>query len=138
MQKGIRIFGLLIFAVALLMVLWISRVNTGVSAQSQHTTHRDRKHMHMKNWALEPTGIAGVTPVDPSTIAKYVTQLTKPPIHVAIGTQTDPETGKKNPALRSHGQSDSSAALAGGIPDDEGLCLRRTRKLQRDWPALRR
>ena len=55
------------------------------------------KHMHMKNWMLEPTGINGVNPLDPASIPKYVTQLTKPPIHVAVGTKTDPETGKAIP-----------------------------------------
>ena len=78
MQKRVRIFGLLILAVALLMVLWIPRTKTTVSAHTQHMTHRDRKHMHMKNWALEPTGINGVNPLDPASIPKYVTQLTKP------------------------------------------------------------
>ena len=92
-----RIFGLLIFAVALVTALWIPRWHTGVSAQTQHVTHRDRKHMHMKNWMLEPTGINGVNPLDPASIPKYVTQLTKPPIHVAVGTKTDPETGKAIP-----------------------------------------
>jgi len=97
MKKRIRTFGLLLFAVTVLLALWIPRVHTHVAAQSQHTTHRDRKHMHMRNWMLEPTGINGVNPLDPASIPKYVTQLTKPPLHVAVGTKTDPETGKKVP-----------------------------------------
>ena len=98
MKKGMRILGLLVFAVAVLVALWIPRANRSVSAQ--HTTH-DRKHMHMKNWMLESTGIAGVTPVDPGSIPKYVTQLTKPPIHVAVGTQTDPKPAKRSRSTKS-------------------------------------
>jgi FtsP/CotA-like multicopper oxidase with cupredoxin domain len=41
-------------------------------------------HMHMKNWMLEPTGIPGVSPVDPATIPRFVNQLTKPPVHVPV------------------------------------------------------
>src|SRR5215470_16451800 len=118
MQKRMRIFGLLLLllAAALLVPLWIPRTNTHVSAQSQHTTHRDRKHMHMKNWALEPTGINGVNPLDPASIPKYVTQLTKPPIHVAIGTQTDPETGKKIPLYEVTEKVIQAQLLPAGYP----------------------
>ena len=116
MRKGIRISGLLIFAVAVLIALWIPRAHTGVTAQSQHTTHRDRKHMHMKNWLLEPTGIAGVTPVDPASIPKYVTQLTKPPVHVAVGTQTDPESGKKIPRYEVTAKVIQAQLLPDGYP----------------------
>ena len=45
--------------------------------------HQDRRHMHMRNWALEPTGVAGVSPLDPLTIPKYVNELTKPPVFVS-------------------------------------------------------
>ena len=38
----------------------------------------------MKNWTLEPTGIPGVSPLDPTTIPKWVNQLTKPPVHVPV------------------------------------------------------
>jgi len=114
-MKSIRMFSLLIFAVAGLMALWIPRVNPGASAQSQHT-HRDRKHMHMKNWMLEPTGIAGVTPVDRASIPKYVTELTKPPIHVAVGTQTDPETGKKIPLYEVTEKVIQAQILPAGFP----------------------
>ena len=116
MQKRVRILGLLIFGVALLAVLSIPRVHTGVSAQTQHKTHRDRKHMHMKNWMLEPTGITGVNPLDPASIPKYVTQLTKPPIHVPIGTQTDPETGKKIPLYEVTEKVIQAQLLPAGYP----------------------
>jgi hypothetical protein len=43
--------------------------------------------MHMKNWMLEPTGIAGVTPLNPASIPQFVNQLTKPPVHVPVFTQ---------------------------------------------------
>jgi FtsP/CotA-like multicopper oxidase with cupredoxin domain len=41
-----------------------------------------RKHMHMKNWLLEPTGIPGVTPLDPNKIPKFANELTRPPTFV--------------------------------------------------------
>ena len=72
--------------------------------------------MHMKNWLLEPTGIAGVTPMDPGTIPKYVTELTKPPIHVAVGTQTDPETGKKIPLYEVTAKEIQAQLLPAGFP----------------------
>ena len=72
--------------------------------------------MHMKNWLLEPTGIAGVTPVDPASIPKYVTELTKPPIHVAVGTQTDPETGKKIPLYEVTEKVIQAQLLPAGFP----------------------
>ncbi len=59
--------------------------------------HHDSRHMHMKNWALEPTGIAGVTPLDPTTIPKWKNQLTEPPVLVPVGTRHDPQTGKDLP-----------------------------------------
>ena len=36
----------------------------------------------MRNWALEPTGKPGVSPLDPNAIPKYVNELTKPPVYV--------------------------------------------------------
>ena len=33
---------------------------TGAS-DAQVTAHADRRHMHMRNWTLEPTGIPGVS-----------------------------------------------------------------------------
>jgi FtsP/CotA-like multicopper oxidase with cupredoxin domain len=48
------------------------------------------RHMHMKNWMLEPTGIAGVSPLDPTTIPKWVNQLTKPPVHVPVAQGNTP------------------------------------------------
>src|SRR5262245_42083732 len=47
---------------------------------AQTAGHHNSRHMHMKNWALEPTGIEGVTPLDPNTIPKWVNQLTVPPV----------------------------------------------------------
>jgi spore coat protein A, manganese oxidase len=52
-----------------------------VQAEPPAKLHR---HMHMKNWMLEPTGIPGVSPLDPATIPKWVNQLTKPPVHVPV------------------------------------------------------
>ena len=53
---------------------------TGLAAHGAQ--HQDRRHMHMRNWALEPTGMPGVSPLDPTTIPKYVNELTKPPVFV--------------------------------------------------------
>jgi FtsP/CotA-like multicopper oxidase with cupredoxin domain len=36
----------------------------------------------MRNWALEPTGKPGVSPLDPNRIPKFVSDLTKPPVFV--------------------------------------------------------
>ena len=52
------------------------------AAHAQGMQHADRRHMHMRNWALEPTGITGVSPLDPTTIPKFVNELTKPPVFV--------------------------------------------------------
>ncbi len=115
MTKVVKIFGLLVFAAALTSPMWLSRSNTGVSAQSQHT-HRDSKHMHMKNWMLEPTGIAGVSPLDPTTIPQFVNQLTKPPVHVAVGTQHDPQTGKNLPLYSVTTKAIQAQMLPPGFP----------------------
>src|SRR6267142_4224770 len=107
MTKFAKIFILFMFAAALTLPMWISRFAKSVSAQhgnmamapqsQQHTQHRDRRHMHMKNWALEPTGIPGVFSLDPTTIPKFVNELTKPPVHVPIGTRREPGTGNNLP-----------------------------------------
>jgi FtsP/CotA-like multicopper oxidase with cupredoxin domain len=52
------------------------------AAALAQTTHADRRHMHMRNWALEPTGIPGVSPLDPNSIPKFVNDLTKSPVFV--------------------------------------------------------
>ena len=44
--------------------------------------HHDRRHMHMRNWLLEPTGKPGVSPLDPHQIPKFASDLTKPPVFV--------------------------------------------------------
>ena len=52
------------------------------AAHAAGMPHSDRRHMHMRNWALEPTGIPGVSPLDPITIPKFVNELSKPPVFV--------------------------------------------------------
>jgi spore coat protein A len=96
MYRRMRILLLLLIGATVGLSLWSWRSNPGVSAQTTHQ-HRDRKHMHMKNWMLEPTGIPGVFPLDPNSIPKWVNQLTKPPVHVAVGTKFDPETHRNLP-----------------------------------------
>src|SRR3984893_368700 len=110
MSKRIKILTLLLFAATLTLPMWISRIANNVSAQhpnmpmgtqsQQQTNHRDRRHMHMRNWALEPTGIPGVFPLDPTTIPQFVNQLTKPPVPVAVGTRREPETGRNLPLYK--------------------------------------
>jgi FtsP/CotA-like multicopper oxidase with cupredoxin domain len=48
--------------------------------------------MHVRNWLLEPTGKAGVSPLDPLSIPKYVNELTKPPVFVpdSLGRDREP------------------------------------------------
>jgi len=53
----------------------------GMTSSAARPMH-DSKHMHMRNWMLEPTGIVGVTPLDPTKIPKFVNQLTRPPVFV--------------------------------------------------------
>ena len=58
---------------------------SGPAVKAAHAAgmqHPDRRHMHMRNWSLEPTGIPGVSPLDPTSIPKYVQDLTKPPVFV--------------------------------------------------------
>ncbi len=52
----------------------------GAQAMRMHGS----RHMHMKNWMLEPTGIPGVSPLNPNSIPKFVNQLTRPPVHVPV------------------------------------------------------
>ncbi len=50
--------------------------------------------MHVKNWMLQPTGSASVLPLDPSTVPKFVNQLTKLPVFVPVGTKFDTSLGR--------------------------------------------
>lgn len=60
-----------------------SAARPSMNAPSAHATqHADRRHMHMRNWALEPTGKPGVHPLNPLAIPKFVNELTKPPVFV--------------------------------------------------------
>jgi FtsP/CotA-like multicopper oxidase with cupredoxin domain len=59
--------------------------NAVAKTSPMQAMQHDRRHMHMRNWALEPTGKPGVSPLDPNTIPKYVNELTKPPVFVADG-----------------------------------------------------
>src|SRR5690349_19716719 len=104
MTKIVRIVSVL-FLCATLTLPWTARFGTTVSAQhekmamtsSSHQQHKGRKHMHMKNWALEPTGVAGVFPLDPNAIPKFRNQLIRMPTHVPIGTKREPSTGRNLP-----------------------------------------
>jgi spore coat protein A, manganese oxidase len=109
----VKIFGLLIFAAALTSPMWLSRSTTVALAQSQPQQHR---HRHMKNWMLEPTGIPGVLPLDPTTIPQFVNQLTKPPVHVPVGTQREPKTGNNLPLYEVHEKTIQAQLLPPGFP----------------------
>jgi spore coat protein A len=56
-----------------------------VTKNQKYFRRRDSRHMHMKNWMEVETGVPGVQPLDPTTIPKYVNQLSVPPIHVPVG-----------------------------------------------------
>jgi spore coat protein A, manganese oxidase len=60
-----------------------STQNTAGPVRSTPQNHL-HLHMHMRNWMQEPTGIAGVSPLDPARIPQFVNQLTKPPVHVPV------------------------------------------------------
>jgi len=59
-----------------------------LTKNQQYFKRHDSRHMHMKNWMKLETGVAGVDPLDPTTVPKFVNQLTVPPIHVPIGTDS--------------------------------------------------
>jgi len=67
------------------------------AAQTQPKAHKDRPHMHVKNWMTQPNGKTGVAPLDPSTVPKFVNQLTKPPVFVSTGTKFDSTIGQRVP-----------------------------------------
>jgi len=127
MTKRKRTLILLLAAAALTLPMWISHVAKRASAQhgnmamttsqSQHQTpHRDRKHMHMKNWALEPTGVPGVFPLDPTTIPKWKNQLIRMPTFVPVGTKREPSTGRNLPLYEVTEKTVQIPLLPPGLP----------------------
>jgi hypothetical protein len=60
-----------------------------VAPDAQSASHHDRRHMHVRNWLLEPTGKVGVSPLDPLSIPKYANDLSKPPVFVPDGVGRD-------------------------------------------------
>jgi len=126
MSKRVKIFALFLFAAALTLPMWTSRFAKNVSAQhpnmtmgttsQSQTNHRDRKHMHVKNWALQPTGVAGVMPLDPNTIPKFRSQLIRLPTFVPIGTKREPSTGKNLPLYEVTEETVQIPLLPQGFP----------------------
>ena len=110
-----KIFGVLLFAAALTSPMWWSRSSTVASAQSQPQPLQ-HQHRHMKNWMLQPTGIPGVLPLDPTTIPQFVNQLTKPPVHVPVGMQREPKTGNILPLYEVHEKEIQAQVLPPGFP----------------------
>lgn len=126
MTRLVKILLLLLFAAALTLPMWTSRFAKKVSAQhagmpaattsQQQTKPMDRRHMHVKDWALEPTGIAGVFSLNPNTIPKFKQQLDKPPVHVPIGTKREPSTGKFLPLYEVTQVAGFGQVLPAGYP----------------------
>jgi spore coat protein A len=126
MTKLVKILSLFLCAAALTLPMWTSRFAKSVSAQHANMakttqsetqmSHRNRRHMHMKNWALEPTGVAGVFPLDPTTIPQFVNQLTKPPVHVPVGTRREPSTGRNLPLYEVTEKAIQAQLLPPGFP----------------------
>src|SRR5947209_10915468 len=75
---------------------------TPAPAQTTTPTQMRRKgmSMHVQKWMTLPTGSSNpaVTPLDPSTVPKFVNQLTRPATFVPIGTKFDP-TNRQNVPL---------------------------------------
>src|SRR5215468_10208943 len=88
----VGILGLLVFA-ALTSPLLLSQS----TAPSQPAPHKDRRHMHVKNWMTQPTGTSGVLPLDPNTVPKFVNQLSRPPVFVPAGTKFEKSLGRNIP-----------------------------------------
>src|SRR5262249_14270853 len=115
MTKVVKIIGLLLFASALTSPMWLSQSTTVILAQSQHK-HPGSRNVHVKTWALEPPGTPGVFPLDPKTIPKFVNQLTKPPVHVPVGTRRDPLTGRNLPLYVITAKAIQAQMLPPGFP----------------------
>jgi len=67
------------------------------AAQTPPKAHKDRPHMHVKNWMKQPNGLPGVPPLNPSTVPKFANQLTRPPVFVSTETKFDPTIGQRVP-----------------------------------------
>jgi FtsP/CotA-like multicopper oxidase with cupredoxin domain len=96
-----------------------STANGSVPAATQSTTRpRGMAHRHVKNWAIQPTGssTAGVTPLDPNTIPKFVNQLTRPATFVASGTKFDRSIGRNIPLYQVSENITFQQVLPPGFP----------------------
>src|SRR5262245_49401480 len=84
MKSGLRRGLKWTLSVGMLVALGFPLLKGSMNATTAaHTAqHADRRHMHMRNWALEPTGKPGISPLDPTSIPKFVNELTKPPVFV--------------------------------------------------------
>ncbi|HMG33215.1 MAG TPA: multicopper oxidase [Blastocatellia bacterium] len=121
MSKKMRILSVF-FLSATIALPWTVRFTVAAQqgkmmmSHSHQSNHRNSKHMHMKNWALEPTGIAGVTPLDPTTIPKFKNQLIRLPTFVPIGTKREPSTGRNLPLYEVIEQTVQIPLLPPGFP----------------------
>jgi len=125
MTKHMKMFSLFVSFAALTAPAWTPWFAASVSAQhakmamvsaSGQKAHHDRRHMHMKNWALEPTGIDGVFPLDPNSIPKFKNQLIRMPTFVPIGTKREPSTGRNLPLYEVTERAVQIPLLPSGFP----------------------
>ena len=66
-------------------------ITLAVNGSTAHDMQvHSRRHMHMRNWLLEPTGKPGVSPLDPNKIPKFVNELTKEPVFVPDNSRGTP------------------------------------------------
>ena len=129
--KAAKILGVLVIAAALTASMWAQGFIAAVSAQQDktvksaqfqhvqhvpHPMHRDHKHMHMKNWMVEPTGSATVFPLDPHTIPRFRNQLIRMPTFVPIGTKREPSTGRNLPLYEVTEETVQIPLLPPGFP----------------------
>src|SRR5215471_11924621 len=124
-RKSGKIAGVLILAALVTVPLWTSRFaatvsaqqgRMGMSAQGLQAKHRNSKHMHVKNWMLEPTGSPTVFPLDPNTIPKFKNQLIRLPTFVPIGTKREPSTGRNLPLYEVTEETVQIPLLPQGFP----------------------
>jgi len=136
--KAVSVF----FLSAMLILPWTTRFARTVSAQhgqmqmstqDHQAKHRNSKHMHMKNWALEPTGVAGVFPLDPNTIPRFKNQLIRMPTFVPIATRREPSTGRFLPLYEVTEETVQIPFLPPGFPTTKSYAYGGKVNLAGDW-----
>jgi FtsP/CotA-like multicopper oxidase with cupredoxin domain len=101
-----------------------STASTTAAQQTTPPQHmRKGMSMHKPDWSKMPTGVAAtttggttVTPLDPSTVPKFVNQLTRPATFVASGTKFDRQLGKNIPLYQVTENTIFQQVLPPGFP----------------------